>query len=95
VGILVGLIIWSANTTDKVTQWLDFNEEVFFFLLLPPIIFESGFSLQTRDFFNNFGGRVVASLPGGVTIRPARVALTPGRCQIAYVDHTGCHQLVF
>jgi sodium/hydrogen exchanger 8 len=40
----------------KVTEWLDFNEEVFFFLLLPPIIFESGFSLQTRDFFNNFGG---------------------------------------
>jgi len=39
-----------------VTEWLDFNEEVFFFLLLPPIIFESGYSLQTRDFFNNFGG---------------------------------------
>lgn len=55
-GIVVGLVIWGANTTDKVTKWLDFNEEVFFFLLLPPIIFESGFSLQTRDFFNNFGG---------------------------------------
>lgn len=55
-GIGVGFVIWSANTTQKVTRWLDFNEEVFFFLLLPPIIFESGFSLHTREFFSNFGG---------------------------------------
>ena len=55
-GVGVGLVMWSANTTDKVTRWLDFNEEVFFFLLLPPIIFDSGFSLHTRDFFNNFDG---------------------------------------
>jgi hypothetical protein len=27
------------------------------------------------------------------TIRPTRVAATPG-CRIGYVDHTGCHQLV-
>jgi hypothetical protein len=27
------------------------------------------------------------------TIRPTRVALTPGGGQIGYVDHTGCHQL--
>lgn len=55
-GVGVGFVIWSANTTQKVTRWLDFNEEVFFFLLLPPIIFESGFSLHTREFFSNFGG---------------------------------------
>jgi NhaP-type Na+/H+ or K+/H+ antiporter len=40
-----------------VTEWLDFNEEVFFFLLLPPIIFESGYSLQagayTRSLFSS------------------------------------------
>jgi hypothetical protein len=30
------------------------------------------------------------------TIRPTRVAVTLGGCQIGlYVDHTGCHQLVF
>ena len=63
-GIVVGLIIWAAKTTDEVTTWLDFNEEVFFFLLLPPIIFESGFSLQTRDFFNNFGGICALAFAG-------------------------------
>jgi hypothetical protein len=29
----------------------------------------------------------------GLTVRPTRV-VTPG-CQIGYMDHTGCHQLVF
>jgi hypothetical protein len=29
-GVGVGLVMWSANTTDKGTRWLDFNEGGFF-----------------------------------------------------------------
>jgi sodium/hydrogen exchanger 8 len=46
---------------------VDFNEEIFFFLLLPPIIFESGFSLETKSFFRNFDG-ICALAFGGTLI---------------------------
>ena len=52
-GVLVGLMI--SGSTDEITDWLDFDESVFFFLLLPPIIFEGGYSLRSREFFANFG----------------------------------------
>ncbi len=52
-GVLVGLMI--SGSPDEITDWLDFDESVFFFLLLPPIIFEGGYSLRSREFFANFG----------------------------------------
>jgi len=55
-GITVGLLMWASNATTQITKYVDFNEEIFFFLLLPPIIFESGFSLETSSFFRNFDG---------------------------------------
>ena len=66
-GIFVGLVMWSADATQRLTQNVDFNEEIFFFLLLPPIIFESGFSLETKSFFRNFDG-ICALAFGGTLI---------------------------
>ena len=54
-GVLVGLMISGSSVSDEITDWLDFDESVFFFLLLPPIIFEGGYSLRSREFFANFG----------------------------------------
>jgi len=53
-GFLVGLTVRVLNLTQE-EQLLDFRGEVFFYLLLPPIIFEAGLSLETQRFVDNLG----------------------------------------
>lgn len=50
-GIAVGLVIRMSGKT--LSQILYFNPETFFLYLLPPIIFEGGYSLNRVNFFKN------------------------------------------
>jgi len=50
-GLVFGLVLWGVGLTEN--QVLNFNEEIFFIILIPPIIFEAGYHLDNNAFFFN------------------------------------------
>ncbi|KAG0605324.1 hypothetical protein M758_9G049100 [Ceratodon purpureus] len=63
-GLFVGFVANVSNTEAHFRQWFNFHEEFFLLFLLPPIIFESGFSLQPKPFFSNFGAICIFAILG-------------------------------
>ncbi|OAX40991.1 sodium/hydrogen exchanger [Rhizopogon vinicolor AM-OR11-026] len=53
-GMLVGLVVRLAPGT-MIREMLTFKHTLFFNLLLPPIILNSGYELKQENFFRNFG----------------------------------------
>ncbi|WCJ21418.1 sodium hydrogen exchanger 2 [Euphorbia peplus] len=53
IGLCTGVIILLA-TNGKSSHLFVFNEELFFIYVLPPIIFNAGFQVKKKRFFQNF-----------------------------------------
>ncbi|PIN20050.1 Sodium/hydrogen exchanger protein [Handroanthus impetiginosus] len=64
IGLIVGGLANISNTETSIRDWFNFHEEFFFLFLLPPIIFQSGFSMQPKPFFSNFGAIVTFAIFG-------------------------------
>ncbi|XP_042317984.1 sodium/hydrogen exchanger 8 isoform X4 [Sceloporus undulatus] len=65
-GILMGAVI-KIIEAQKLANWKEeemFRPNMFFLLLLPPIIFESGYSLHKGNFFQNIGSITLFSVIG-------------------------------
>eukprot|EP01135_Chromosphaera_perkinsii_P007129 Nk52_evm3s710 gene=Nk52_evmTU3s710 len=62
-GVVFGMVI-RLLPGDRVQGEIVFQPELFFFLLLPPIIFHAGYSLNKKYFFRNFMGILLFALVG-------------------------------
>ena len=63
-GIIVGL--YFNNTEYDLNSALSFDPQTFFLVILPPIMFEAGYSLQKANFFSNFGTIMMFGIPGTI-----------------------------
>jgi len=52
-GILVGFVAKKLHTSRAELDFLTFQPEVFYFGLLPPLIFDAGYTCRRKDFFEN------------------------------------------
>lgn len=54
IGMLISLLASVINPNEDFTKNLTFDGEMFFNLILPPIIFAAGYNLRKRSFFKFF-----------------------------------------
>ncbi|UKZ82353.1 hypothetical protein TrVFT333_010140 [Trichoderma virens FT-333] len=90
-GMVVGLILL-ISSGDSIRNLISFDYQIFFNLLLPPIILSSGYELHQANFFRNIGTILTFAFAG--TFLSAMVIglilwifnLVPGSLKLSLVD---------
>jgi NhaP-type Na+/H+ or K+/H+ antiporter len=63
-GVVVSLVFWSSFEAQQ-REPFNFSHEAFFNFFLPPIVFNAGYNMRKKRFFNNLGNVAIFGL--GVT----------------------------
>lgn len=54
IGMILSFLLEQLELHELLMKFLKFNENLFFYICLPPIVFSSGFNMHRGDFFANF-----------------------------------------
>lgn len=90
-GILVSYLLHSIGNQDDEKQLmkdLNFNEKLFFDLVLPLIIFPSGYNMRRKKFFNNIGTIMKFGFFGTMICFSIYTAMTFGVLQYGFLTKT-------
>ncbi len=63
-GFVLGVVIFVSS--PKEAEFILFNENLFFFALLPPIVFDAGYSMKRTNFFRNMYSILMFAVVGTV-----------------------------
>lgn len=86
IGFLISLCAYEYNPHGFLTIF-EFNNELFFYVCLPPIIFASGFNMRRKRFFDNLGYILLFGVLGTVVTFFIFSALTVGLVKANYMTY--------
>jgi len=85
-GMAAGMAAYAVQNNPRESKWMRFQEQFFFLFLLPPIIFESGFTMKPKPFFKNFGAICTFAFLGTLlsTLAVGGLLYVAGKLNLAY-----------
>ena len=92
IGFLISMLAYLYDKDDFVHMF-QFNNELFFYVCLPPIIFAAGFNMRRKRFFDNIGYILLFGVLGTIVtfavFSGLTIAIMQGNFLNYYSPHTG------